>query len=342
MKHLLLAFVAMLFFVGCSSHEGSPITGGTTTTSGIKTCIKSGVAGTAVPAGTIAKRLSDGATAKLDANGCYELPATGIAAGFAARSTAAADSVQLYNDSALFAITIPFTSAGDTISVVPTIVTLQNAPNAEVDSVLLIVYDKAHALSRYVKLRQADYGDSSSWSRTLWSEDAGAAVKVHFQISGTRTFASSVYTVNPGSVVIRNWTQVKAGAVPFIPHTYTDTMMIDSNWVSMNLVYKIDTIVDTSVKTVKINQSSIYGIQSMTVDGVAATTINVESVVNASKTFYITLTDSVGYTTSDSVKVVRYSGQLHSRLMCLAAKAPMLDYINENNPSVDGLYVCVN
>lgn len=342
MKHLLLAFIAMLFFVGCSSHEGSPITGGTTTTSGIKTCIKSSAAGTGIPAGTIAKRLSDGATASLDANGCYELPVTGIASGFSARALADADSVQLYNDSALFAISIPYISSGDTISVVPTIVTLQNVPNAEVDSVLLIVYDKAHALSRRIKLRQADYGDSSSWSRTLWARDDGSAVKVHFQISGTRTVASSVYTVNPGSMVFRNWIQVKAGAVPFIPHTYTDTLMLDSSLTAMNLAYKIDTIVDTSVKIVNINQSSIYGIQSMKVDGVEATSINVESVVNASKTFYVTLTDSVGYTTSDSVKVVRYSGNLHSRLGCLIGNDPMLHYVNENNPSVDELYVCVN
>ena len=309
LKLFLILSIAMLF-IGCSStaSSDSPITGNQTTLTGVKTCLKSSVAGQSVPAGTIAKRLSDGATATLDAKGCYELPAHGavLARAF---SDSTNDSVQLYNDSALFAITIPYMTAGDTISVSPTLVTLQDAPNVEVDSVHLIVYDKTRMLTRKVKLRVADYGDSSSYSRTLWIRDNSSPVKVHFQISGVRTFASSIISVQPGSSVFRSWNQIKEGSVPYVLHGRG--IIVDSLGVHKLIpAYgKLDTVVDSTVKSIRIHSSSIYGIASMKIDGVEGTSVDVSNFLSfdglVQKSVVVSITDSAGYSRTDTLKILR-------------------------------------
>jgi hypothetical protein len=337
LKLFIILSIAMLF-IGCSTtaSSDSPITGQQTTLAGIKTCLKSSVSSQSVPAGTIAKRLSDGATAQLDAKGCYELPSHGtvFARSFADSTN---DSVQLYNDSALFAITIPYITAGDTISISPTLVTLQDAPNAEVDSVLLVVFDKTHLLSRKVKLRVADYGDSSSYSRTLWIRDNSTPVKVHLQISGTRTFASSVITVQPGAAVVRAWKQIKEGAVPTLTHGVGSFVSGGHKYISLKL-YQLDTIVDTTMKTIKFKTSSIYGIRSILVDGVEDSVLRVESIVNSWKKFKITMNDSAGYSYTDSMIVYRQDGTLQSVGNCgIYDNLDQVIYTEANG----GVYMCV-
>lgn len=301
LQFLFFALLALVL-AGCSSTSTSDITGPGTIASGIKSCIRSTDASVKVPAGTKAIRKSDSAVVSVDANGCYEFAEPVIASGFLARSLAEGDSVQLYNDSALFAITLPYINGSDTVSIVPTIVTLQNSPNAEVDSVHLVVYDKVRMLSRKVKLRKADYGDSSSYSRTLWSKDDGSAVLVHFQINGVRTFASSVYTVEPGSFVYLNWNKIKNGAVPALIHgtgTYTD-----STGTYKTLAYaKIDTVVDTSVKFIKLRAKSIYGITQI---NAGVDSIDVSSIITqVGISIPVTMTDSAGYVEVDTIRIIR-------------------------------------
>lgn len=321
LKLSLLALVATLF-VGCSTtdsgtnstSEGAPV-------AGVKHCIRSVTASNAIPGGTKAIRLSDSSVATVDINGCYEFAARTTVTGFAGRAMDATDSVQLYNDSALFAVTLPYVTAGDTVNVVPTIVTLQNAPNSEVDSVHLVVYDKVHILSRKVRLRRSNDGEHSSFSRTLWSRDDGRTVLVHFQINGSRTFASSVYEMEPGAIEIRDWSKVKTGSVPTLTHGFGSFSILgktmpsifnpgDTNFVEKDTVYnyvadsslKIDTVITGDVTSVQFRGKSIYGISSIKYG--AETSIDVSSLVGLGK-FAVTLTDSAGYTFTDTVRIVR-------------------------------------
>jgi hypothetical protein len=265
----------------------------------------------AIPGGTKAIRKSDSAVAVLDASGCYEFKSSTVSSGFLARSLAEGDSVQLYNDSALFAITLPYITAGDTVNVVPTLITLQDVPNAEVDSVHLVVYDKVHILSRKVKLRRAKDGDISSFSRTLWSRDDGSYVQVHFQINGVRKFASSVYEIEPGAAEITHWNKIKVGSVPalihgagsFVQHVVAAPLMgvieHDTTFFAIKSS-RIDTIVDTSIHFVSFQSKSIYGIQTST-----AVDIDVSNTEDEVALFPVSLRDSAGYVTLDTVRIVR-------------------------------------
>lgn len=299
-KWLLLLTLGL---AGCFSEHASEITTGTTAT-GVKTCLQA--SGQTIPKGTIAERTSDGSKAVLDANGCFEFSST--SSKVAARASGSSDSVIFYSDSALFALTIPYSSGGDTIPVVPTIVVLQDAPNAEVDSVDLIVYDKVHLLSRKVQLKRADYGDSSSFSRTLWSIDNNQKVYVHFQINGTKTFASSVYTVYPGSVAFRTWSQVRTGAVPKMIHGFGTLPGPYTNYDSIKSTVHYDSILTTdSVEGIKLIASSIYGISKFEIDGVQTDSLilNKTPGVHVAK---ITLTDSAGYVENEEFRYLNYAG----------------------------------
>ena len=166
-----------------------------------KTCLDAGTS--TIPSGTKAIR-SNGQTTILDSKGCFSF-STPLARIL---TDSANDSVTFYNDSALFALTIPYVSGVDTIPIVPTIISLQNVPNNIVDSAYLVAYDTVHILQRKVKLKKADYGDSSSYSRTLWSKDNSNNLKIHFLLFGTNTSSSQVYNVEAGSAVIRNYGQI--------------------------------------------------------------------------------------------------------------------------------------
>ena len=299
LKLTLLALVATLF-AGCSSMDSS-VSDATesATIAGVKHCVTSK---DALPKGTKAIRLSDSAVTTLDTNGCYDFPARTTATGIAARVMDATDSVQLYNDSALFAVTLPYVSAGDTINVVPTIVTLQNAPNTEVDSVFLVVYEKTHILSRLVKLRKVNYGDSSSYSRTLWNRDGGPNILVHFQFDGKTKFASTVYTAEPGGIVERNWNQIVAA--PGMSVVHDSGSFVDYRNGNSYKSENVDTIVDTSVKTVKLTgkAKSIYGISKINYNGLDSLDV---STLIGERLVVVTLTDSAGYSITDTMKVIR-------------------------------------
>ena len=294
MKLFTIFILLGMFLIGCSSTSETPNPIGPT--SGIvKTCLDAG--DNKLPKGTIAERISDGAKVALDQNGCFNFdsPTSSVAA-----RAMASDTIVFYNDSALFALTIPYLSNGDTIQIVPTIVVLQDAPNAEVDSVDLVVFDRTHILSRTVNLRRADYGDSSSFSRTLWSVDNGAKVYVHFQINGKKTFSSSVYTIYPGSVAFRNWTQVKSGAVPNMSHGVGSFTSNSIEHLLAAFESPCDTIIGDSVKVIKVNARSIYGIASIRIDGIETDSFGVVDSVGLFKK-YITITDSAGYVNKDSL-----------------------------------------
>lgn len=289
MKLFTLFTLLGIFLLGCSSTANTSVA----SDAGIfKTCLDAG--DNKLPKGTIAERVSDGAKVALDQNGCFSFDEQETTVAARAMSS---DSIVFYNDSALFALTIPYLSNGDTIQIVPTIIVLQDAPNAEVDSVDLVVFDRTHILSRMVNLRRADYGDSSSFSRTLWSVDNGAKVYVHFQINGKKTFSSSVYTVYPGSVAFRNWTQVKNGAVPNMTHGVGSFYDNKGNYYYSKMC---DTVVSDSVKSIKIISHSIYGIASVRIDGVETDSVAVADTIGFTK-HHILITDSAGYTSKDSL-----------------------------------------
>lgn len=309
---LFFAFLAILL-AGCSSSNTSDITGPGTTTSGIKTCLRSSDGAIKIPGGTKVIRKSDSSVVKVDANGCYEFPTEAVASGFLARSLAEVDSVQLYNDSALFAVTLPYITGNDTISIVPTIVTLQDIPNADVDSAFMVAYDKVHILSRKVRLRRADDGETSSFSRTLWSRDDGSTILVHFLMKGpTKTFSSKVYNIEPGALIFRKWEHLNTGSVPslihgagsFVYHIVANPQMgvIEKDTIVHTAkASKIDTIIDTSVMFVSFGSKSIYGMRANGAERVDVSNINLDEIVSIP----VTLQDSAGITTNDTIRIVK-------------------------------------
>jgi hypothetical protein len=305
LKIFFLAFLAF-FMTACSSTDGGSITNPGETVAGVKTCIRSSTS-TSLPGGTKAIRKSDSAVALVDANGCYEFKSSVVSNGFLARSLEATDSVQFYNDSALFAITLPYITAGDTVNVVPTPIVLQDVPKAEADSVHLVVYDKVNMLSRKIKLRTASGNGVVDYGRTLWSRDDGASVLVHFQINGKKVLASSVYDVQPGALLSVDWSDVSKSEVPSVIHgsgsfvwhyeDYVDTAFADT-------FYHVDSVVDTSVKWMKFSAKSIYGISSIKYDG--QDSVDVSGIINRyGFAIPVTITDSAGYVTVDTVRIIR-------------------------------------
>jgi hypothetical protein len=230
------------------------------------------------------------------------------------------DSVIFYNDSALFSVTIPFLNDGDTIQVVPTVVSLRNVPNAKVDSVFLAVFDRVNILSRKIKLKRANFGDSSEYGRTLWSVESSNPFHIHFEIHSSQSspIASSVISAEPGGTVSREYVQIRPSAVPTLLNI-TDSIFFYSEQIlnfSSNAIPK-NTYSDT---TLKIRAYSIYGIASIKVDNILSDSIpyftpdsiyyvgeskdQFNLILNAkpAKTFTVTVTDSAGYIESRVLK----------------------------------------
>lgn len=237
-KYIYLIVFALVGLVGCDTGTNTPDpqiihdtvkvdTSKHDTTSNVvaKTCLeyKNGI-----PVGTYAKRVRTGESVQLDSKGCFSFPAR---AEVAARSLATGDSVIFYNDSALFSITIPYVSNGDTINVVPTILSMKNCPNTKVDSVFIVVYDRQNILSRRVRMKKANFGDSSEYGRTVWSVE-GSTFNVHFEMwDNSSSWPSSVVSSEAGGTVTRDYKQVESqNAVSLeTPDTvffYTDDALI--------------------------------------------------------------------------------------------------------------------
>lgn len=332
-KYLLSVIAVALLISGCDSSSSnnptSPIDdgGGKTTTSGL-TCLEA--VGARLPGGTYAKRVSTGEKAYLDTKGCYSFKPV------AARSAAGgSDSVQFYNDSALFTVTIPYVTNGDTISIVPTVISLKNCPNNLVDSVFLAVFDRVHILSRHVKMKKADFGDSSEYGRTIWSLESKQPFQIHFEVHDSiGKWPTGVISSEPGGTVTRDFKQVQkqSGLLLNVPDSlflFTDTAItckVDSmgnnaegslvSYCAGGVSY-IDTIVHSNryglykaSKGMKITTSSPYGIVSMKVDGSSSSVITAGTLepdtteyIAANKVVTVSVADSAGYTTQKKVTV---------------------------------------
>lgn len=337
-KYIYLLIFALVGLVGCDTGTNTPDpqiihdtikvdTSKHDTTPSVvaKTCLeyKNGI-----PAGTYAKRIRTGESVKLDSKGCFSFEPR---AEVAARSLAIGDSIIFYNDSALFSITIPYVSNGDTINVVPTVVSLKNCPNNAVDSVYLAVFDKVHILSRKVKMKKANFGDSSEYGRTLWSVDNGNTFQVHYEIHAkTSTWATSVISSEPGGTISLNYSQVKKSSVPNAIG-FSDSVFFYSDSLVIFGDDSIPSRFTVSKTSIKLGAYSIYGIASIKVDGVLTDSIkfveydslfNVESVNYDSllalysgntfkiienprplKTLNVVVTDSAGYILTKTIKV---------------------------------------
>lgn len=219
MRKLSLLFL-MLGVLSCdnsSSSSENPVSpGGGVTVQGASTCLdyKNGQ----LPVGTYAKRVSTGEKAQLDSKGCFSFPAT---AEVASRS-AGTDSIQFYNDSALFALSVPYINHGDVIHVVPTTISYKGCPNSLIDSVFLVVFDSEHMLSRRVKMKRATYRDTSEYSRTVWSLEGGNTFKVHFEVfDKSARWPSQLIESEPGSTMSLTYraSDRAESFVPFIPDT---------------------------------------------------------------------------------------------------------------------------
>lgn len=245
----------------------------------IKTCLeyKEGQ----VPRGTYAQRQLTGEKVALDANGCFSFQTQSVQA---ARQLDEADSILFYNDSALFSLTIPFLNNGDTINIVPTIISLKNCPNSRIDSVFMVAYDKTNYLSRKVKMKRASYEDSSEYGRTLWSIENGSVFQIHYEIHEKNGFKwpSKVVTSEPGGTVTLDFNQVNGRSgldLESIPDTlifYTDSIMYLSDvQASPNKKY------DFSKTSYSLRKNLIYGAASIKVNGVEQDTIHFDGVVDS-------------------------------------------------------------
>lgn len=268
-----------------------------------------------IPKGTIAQRTSTLQRTTLDTLGCFSFNASTPVASrlYAARTVAEGDSIIFYNDSALFSVTIPFLNDGDTIQVVPTVVSLRNVPDAKVDSVFLAVFDKVNILSRKVKLKRADFGDSSEYGRTLWSVESDNPFQIHFEIhSSLPTWASSVITSEPGGTVTRDYVQIRSSEVPRILNVvdsmYFYTLVNNNGSVETRTPNrKLNPYGD-----IQIQASSIYGIAEIKVNGVVTNTLTPPVFVPLTvdellepvyTTALIEVRDSAGYLYTKSVKM---------------------------------------
>lgn len=318
-KYLLSVIAVALLISGCDSSTSSNPTspaddgGGKTITSGL-TCLEA--VGARLPGGTYAKRVSTGEKTYLDTKGCYSFKPV------AARSAAGgSDSVQFYNDSALFTVTIPYATNGDTISIVPTVISLKNCPNKLVDSVFLAVFDRIHILSRHVKMKKADFGDSSEYGRTIWSLEGANPFQIHFEVHDSAgKWPTGVISSEPGGTVTRDFKQVQkqSGLLLNVPDSLFfvgDTALICKGKYALMLA-PAPVCQDSEFLGMRVspdgygfNPSSLYGIASMKVDGVRSNTIVIGSLrpdpdkglYYAKKMATIEAVDSAGYSMQKKV-----------------------------------------
>ena len=258
MKTLLLSILFSLFLFGCSSTDNglASSTDSTKTikiAAGTQTCLKG------IPNNTFAVSRLTGEKVAVGTNGCFDITNTTTgriaASGITYRSTETGtvstlpDTIVLVNDSSIFSLTIPMTMLGDTFQMVQTTITIQRAKVGEYDSVLAIVYDTAHIKERKAAMRWAYDLNSIDYNLNFYSPDTGKPFQIHYEFhKGDSIWTSELITAQPGSSFIRNDTELAAGSVP----KFDTTSLINeygSNW--------IDTIKPTS----------IYGIQSITIDG---------------------------------------------------------------------------
>lgn len=228
-----------------------------------------------LPAGSWASFKGSKSKMPLDSNGCFKVPS---ANRIAARSMKT-DSILIYNDSALFTVTLPFKEGGQHISVVPTIINLRNVPNPRIDSAFVVVFDRENpTIQRQVKLKRTNYGTYSDYSRTLWSSDDGGTFQVHFNLQEpNRPIKNApVITSEPGGVITVEFDMIKEQLMPRI--NIADTLIFNST--PDSFVTRLDMysfLLDSALfntSTAKVNPVSIYGIASITIDGIAMDSIN--------------------------------------------------------------------
>jgi hypothetical protein len=348
----ILMAVALGGFYGCDNSASStgdePAPNGPGPTMSGLTCLEA--KGARLPSGTYAKRVSTGEKAYLDANGCFSLPKKVAVAG---RMLAAGDSVQFYNDSALFSVTIPYQSQGDTINIVPTVVSLMNCPTAKVDSVFLVVFDRIHIMSRRVKMKRADLpGSLSEFGRTIWSVESSNPFKIHFEVHDSTTWPSAIITSEPGGTVSMNYSQLlKENALTImVPDTVffftekaercMDTVHAITAGVDYvdTCVYMDSAAITERVAVYKAGMSlwakalSSYGVAEVKIGGmktstytVAASSIDPSAVAPTPKVVDISVIDSAGYTKKKTITV--FSSKYFYGVVSDSVKAPIVEYV---------------
>lgn len=319
------------------------------------TCLEA--KGARLPSGTYAKRVSTGEKAYLDANGCFSMSKASALAG---RIAAAGDSIQFYNDSALFSVTIPYQSQGDTINVVPTIVSLKNCPKKMVDSVFLVVFDRIHIMSRRVKMKRADYpNDSSEFGRTIWSVESSNPFKIHFEVHDSASWPSAIITAEPGGTVSMNYSQI--GSHDVLMANIPDTLFFFSRAGS----YCIDTSHTTggqgdtcmsadsaaltsrigmyrAGKSVPVVARSAYGVADIKIDGVKANSVSVPKAdisktdtTLESKVVSLSVIDSAGYALTKKITVFKsmyFNGQVSDSIKAATIEC-YVSYASIGDPS---------
>lgn len=232
--------------------------------------------------GTYAYFRNTGIKVNLDSKGCFETVVPPRFEG-AARSASINDTIIFKNDSALFSLTIPFNSLGDTIDMVQTDVAIRGIKNDSYDSVTAIVFDRKHIKERKANMRKAYSSSKTDWSIKFYSPVNGNDFLIHFEYhKGAKKWTSELITAEVGSSFNGDSTLAE-GSVP----SPVDTIGLKE--------YGSD-----SVFTVK--ATSIYGISSYKIDGKDGNTVT-DTAWGVNK-HTVTVVDSAGYSNTFEYNVI--------------------------------------
>lgn len=278
-KSLLLCATLFLFSACSSTTDTNPISGGNNA-GGVQakvTCVKG------IPDGS--KAVVRGTTDTIHlVNGCFETANNGIVAGRA--SAIENDTILVFNDTSLFALTIPFNMLGDTVQMVSTNLNLLNAKTGQFDSILAVVYDKAHIHERFVKMKKAYTSTKVQFHVSMYSPVNGSDYQIHYEFhKGDSVWTSELITAERGAEFSNDVSEMDSGSVP----------KIDTS--DLFTIHGINT-------PHKVNVTSIYGISKIFVDGVE--TKNIVDTVWGKNIHTIKVIDSAGY--SANAKIHSYVG----------------------------------
>lgn len=273
MRHFatFLLGIALFIFTGCSSSSSdNPLTGGTTN-GVLSTCVKG------IPEGS--KAVIRGANDTMNlVNGCFDFSTSKVAARAMSNEN---DTILVFNDTSLFALTIPFNMLGDTVQMVSTNLNLLNASNGQFDSILAVVFDKAHIHERAVKMKRAYTATKVQYHVSMYSPVNGGEYKIHYEFhKGDSVWISELITAERGAQFDNNVSDMDSGSIPKIDTSdfFTDL--------------RKDTIHTVKAK-------SIYGVAKMYIDGIEKNTFK-DSIRGIHK-HTVKAIDSAGYVSNKEI-----------------------------------------
>lgn len=250
---LFLLGMALFLFTGCfdSNNATNPVTGENVATGvSTSTCVKG------IPNGSKAVIRGTKDTVNL-VNGCFDLSGTSTSSKVAARAMALeSDTILVFNDTSLFALTIPFAMLGDTFQMVATNLNLTEAKQGQFDSILAVVYDKGHIHERFVKMKKASTNSKVQYHVSMYSPVNGGDYQIHYEFhKADSVWTSELITAERGSEFTNTVADMDSGSVP----------RIDTS----DLFKEYGTTLAHTVKA-----TSIYGIAKVIVDNVEGATFN--------------------------------------------------------------------